>query len=170
MSEYLIPSIEQIKALYNEIIPLMKELKTKTDVIEFGKKHKVTMEINYDLAELFDESQPIEVIRCESWGDLDYIYVYIDNIAPHFDVWCDFMEYDFIDGISIDELEKSYIEGIKWLWLRSKTRPEDLKEIISILRQHGIEYNDLIEVYGFETEIVEEYENEHYEQGYGDIK
>lgn len=170
MSEYLIPSIEQIKALYNEIIPLMKELKTKTDVIEFGKKHKVTMEINYDLAELFDESQQIEVIRCESWGDLDYIYVYTDNIAPHFDVWCDFMEYDFIDGISIDELEKSYIEGIKWLWYRSKTRPEDLKEIIGTLRQHGIEYNDLIEVYGFKTEIVEEYENEHYEQGYGDIK
>lgn len=170
MSEYLIPSIEQIKALYNEIIPLMKELKTKTDVIEFGKKHKVTMEINYDLAELFDESQQIEVIRCESWGDLDYIYVYTDNIAPHFDVWCDFMEYYFIDGISIDELEKSYIEGIKWLWYRSKTRPEDLKEIIGTLRQHGIEYNDLIEVYGFKTEIVEEYENEHYEQGYGDIK
>ena len=81
-----------------------------------------------------------------------------------------FMEYDFIDGISIDELEKSYIEGIKWLWYRSETRPEDLKEIIGILRQHGIEYNDMIDVYGFKTEIVEEYENEHYEQGYGDIK
>lgn len=170
MSEYLIPSIEQIKALYNEVVPLLKELKTKADVIEFGKKHKVTMEINYDLADNFDESQPIEVIRCESWGDLDYIYVYIDNIAPHFDVWCDFMEYDFIDGISIDELEKSYIEGIKWLWYRSETRPEDLKEIIGILRQHGIEYNDMIDVYGFKTEIVEEYENEHYEHGYGDIK
>ena len=70
MSEYLIPSIEQIKALYNEVVPLLKELKTKADVIEFGKKHKVTMEINYDLADNFDESQPIEVIRCESWGDL----------------------------------------------------------------------------------------------------
>ena len=168
MSEYLIPSIEQIKALYNEVVPLLKELKTKADVIEFGKKHKVTMEINYDLADNFDESQPIEVIRCESWGDLDYIYVYTDNIAPHFDVWCDFMEYDFIDGISLDELEKSYIEGIKWLWYRSETRLEDLKEIIGILRQHGIEYNDMIDVYGFKTEIVEEYENEHYEQGYGD--
>ena len=170
MSEYLIPSIEQIKALYNEIISLMKELKTKTDVIEFGKKHKVTMEINYDLAELFDESQQIEVIRCESWGDLDYIYVYTDNIAPRFDVWCDFMDYDFIDSTTIENLEKDYIEGIKWLWYRSKTRPEDLKEIIGILRQHGIEYNDMIDVYGFKTEIVEEYENEHYEHGYGDIK
>ena len=119
---------------------------------------------------MFDESQPIEVIRCESWGDLDYIYVYTDNIAPRFDVWCDFMDYDFIDSTTIENLEKDYIEGIKWLWYRSKTRPEDLKEIIGILRQHGIEYNDMIDVYGFKTEIVEEYENEHYEHGYGDIK
>ena len=170
MSEYLIPSIEQVKALYNEVMPLLKELKTKADVIEFGKKHKITMEINYDLAEIFDESQPIEVIRCESWGDLDYIYVYPDGSTPHFDVWCDFMEYDFVDGTTIENLEKDYIEGIKWLWLRSKTRPEDLKEIISIMREHGIEYNDLIEVYGFDTDIVEQYEDEHYEHGYGDIK
>lgn len=170
MSEYLIPSMEQIKALYNEVIPLMQELKTKSDVIEFGKKHKVTMEINYDLAEKFDEGQTIEVIRCESWGDLDYIYVYADGSTPLFDVWCDFMEYDFVDGTTIAKLENDYIEGIKWLWLRSKTRSEDLKEIISILRQHGVEYNDMIEVYGFETEIVEEYEDTFYEHGYGDIK
>ena len=56
------------------------------------------------------------------------------------------------------------------MWLRSKTRPEDLKEIVSILRQHGIEYNDMIEVYGFEIVIVEQYEDEYYEQGYGDVK
>lgn len=154
MSEYLIPSIEQIKALYNEVIPLLKELKTKADIIEFEKKHKVTMEINYDLAENFDESQPIEVIRCEAWGDLDYIYIYPDGSIPHFDVWCDFMEYDFVDGTNIDDLEKDYIEGIKWLWLRSKTRPEDLKEIIDIMKQHGTEYKEMIEVYGFEADIV----------------
>lgn len=131
MNEYLIPSIEHIKNLYNEVIPLLENLKTKADVIEFGKKHKVIMEINYDLAEWFDESEPIEVIRCESWGDLDYIYVYANEVnKPHFDVWCDFMEYDFIDGAYIENIEKYYIEGVKWLWLRSKTRPEDLKEIV----------------------------------------
>lgn len=170
MSEYLIPSIEHIKALYNEVIPLMQELKTKADIIAFEKKYKVTMEINYDLLELYDEKQPIEVIRCESWGDLDYIYVYLDGSKPIFDVWCDFMDYDFVDGTTIEDLEKNYIEGIKWLWLRSKTRPEDLKEIISIMRQHGVEYNDLIEVYGFDTDVVEQYEDEHYEHRYGDIK
>lgn len=160
MSEYLIPSIEHIKALYDEIVPLMKELKTKEDAINFGKKHNTTMEINYDLAEYHDESEPIEVVRCEAWGDLDYIYVFSNGNTPRFDVWCDFMEYDFIDGTTIEKLENDYVEGIKWLWLRSKTRPEDLKEIIGILREHGVEYNDMIDVYGFEAEIVEAYEKE----------
>lgn len=154
MSEYLIPSIEHIKDLYNEIIPLLEKLKTKADVIEFGKKHKVTMEINYDLADLFDESQPIEVIRCESWGDLDYIYVYTKENKPHFDVWCDFMEYDFIDGAYIENIEKYYIEGVRWLWLRSKTRPEDLKELVNIMKQHGITSREMIGVYGFDEDVV----------------
>lgn len=161
--EYMIPSIEHIKALYNEVEPLLSKLKTKSDIIEFGKKHNVTMEINYDLAELFDETNPIDVIRCESWGDLDYIYIYTNGNNPHFDVWCDFMEYDFINGTTIKELEKNYIEGVKWLWLKSKTRPKDLEEIISILRQHGVQYADMIKVYGFEIEIVEDHKSKHYE-------
>ena len=168
MNRYLIPSIEQIKALYDEVIPLMKNLQTKEDVIAFEKKYNVTMEINYDLIIYYDESQPIEVIRCESWGDLDYIYVYKDKSTIRFDVWCDFMDCDFIDSTTIDNLEKDYIEGIKWIWKTNKTTPEDLKEIIRILRQHDIQYNDMIDVYEFDVDIVEEYENEHYEQGYGD--
>lgn len=74
------------------------------------------MEINYDLADLYSEDTPIEVIRCESWGDLDYIYVYPDDSKPMFDVWCDFSEEDFIDGINIDELEEAYKDGVKMLW------------------------------------------------------
>lgn len=159
MSEYSIPSIEHIKNLYNEVIPLLENLKTKADIIEFGKKHKVTMEINYDLAELFDESQSIEVIRCESWGDLDYIYVYSNGYKPQFDVWCDFMEYDFIDGAHIENIEKYYIEAVKWLWIRSETNPEALKEIINILKQHGISSREMVGVYGFDIEIVKECEN-----------
>ena len=169
--EYTIPSLENIRALYDEIIPMLKELKTKEDIIAFGEKHKVTMEINYDLATLYDESQSIEVIRCESWGNLDYIYVYTDeSYKPVFDVWCDFSEHDFIDGIIIDELETAYKNGIQMLWHMNETRKEDLMEIISILRSHSVDYNYMIDTYGFDIEIVEEYENEHYEIGYGDIK
>lgn len=130
MSEYLIPGREHIEALYNEVIPLMQALKTKDDVINFAKEHKTTMEINYDLADNYDESKPIEVIRCESWGDLDYIYVYSDDSAPRFDVWCEFMECDFIDSTTIENLEKNYIEGIKWLRRRCQPSLEHTEEMI----------------------------------------
>ena len=64
-----------VEASYNEIVPMLTELNTKNDVIKFAKKHHVTMGINYDIADCFDENESIEVIRCENWGDLDYIYV-----------------------------------------------------------------------------------------------
>lgn len=170
MSKYLIPSLKEIKELYNEIIPMMKSLKTKDDIINFEKEHKVTMEINRDYAINYDEKEPIEYIRCESWNDLDYIYVYSDNSEPLFDVWCDFMEYDFIQDTTIENLEQNYIKGIKMLWYRSDTRKENLMEIIRILRQQGIEYNYMIDTFDFDVDIVEEYESKHYEWGIGDIK
>lgn len=34
---YGIPSLENIEALYNEVIPLLQHLNTKADVIEFGE-------------------------------------------------------------------------------------------------------------------------------------
>lgn len=161
-NKYLIPSLEHIKKLYNKIIPLMENLKTKEDVINFENEYKTTMEINYDIIKYYDENQPIEVIRCESLEDLCYIYVYSDGSTPIFDVWCDFIDDYFMDGATIKSIEKDYIDGIKWLWSISKSNIKKLKEIISILRQHGIEYNDMIEIYGFETKIVEEYKNNEY--------
>ena len=43
-------------------------------------------------------------------------------------------------------------------------------EIIRILRQQGIDYNYMIDTFDFDVDIVEEYENKHYECGIGDIK
>lgn len=154
---YVIPSMEHIRALYNEVIPLLKELKSKADVIEFGKKHNVTMEINYDLADLYSEDTPIEVIRCESWGDLDYIYVYPDDSKPMFDVWCDFSEEDFIDGINIDELEEAYKDGVKMLLRMNTTREDDLKEITDVLLQHGIGYDEMIDDYRLDKTVIEKW-------------
>lgn len=149
---YGIPSIEHIKALYDEVIPLLKQLKTKADVIEFGEKHKVTMEINYDLAKLYDEKEPIKVIRCEAWGDLDCIYVYTNGDNPMFDVWCDFGDFDFIEGITIKDLEESYTEGIKMLWYMNETIDiaalEDNANIIADIPENTIKsvtLNDLME-------------------------
>lgn len=140
---YGIPSIEHIKALYDEVIPLLKQLKTKADVIEFGEKHKVTMEINYDLAKLYDEKDPIEVIRCEAWGDLTYIYVYKDGSKPKFDVWSDFYDSEFIEDINIDDLKEAYRNGIQILWFMSKNNPGDLEEIILTLHNQGMSINDI---------------------------
>lgn len=142
-TSYGIPSIEHIKALYDEVIPLLKQLKTKADVIEFGEKHKVTMEINYDLAKLYDEKDPIEVIRCEAWGDLTYIYVYKDGNKPKFDVWSDFYDSEFIEDINIDDLKEAYRNGIQILWFMSKNYPGDLEEIILTLHNQGMSINDI---------------------------
>ena len=168
---YSIPTIEQIKAIYEEIVPLISALNTKEEIIAFSKKHKVTMEINYDSLDYFDaERDTITCIRCESWSDLDYIYVYKDGSEPKFDVWCDMIDDDFIDSTTIPNLETEYKYGIKWLWSKSKDTPENQKEIIKVLRSQGVEYNDMIEEYEFDSSIVEQYEAEYDKMEYGDVK
>lgn len=137
---YEIPSIEDIESLYNEIVPMLTKLNTKDDVIKFAKKHHVTMEINYDIADRFDESESIESIRCENWGNLSYVYVYKDGYKPVFDVWCDFLEFDFIDGIHIEDLHKAYVAGIREIW--DKTPEDKLSELIAILKCNGIKMRE----------------------------
>lgn len=44
-----------------------------------------------------------------------------------------------------------------------------IEDVISALRQDGVEYNDIIEKYGIDSSIVEQYEDKHYEHGYGDV-
>ena len=140
---YGVPSLENIEALYNEVIPLLEKLNTKVDVIEFSKRHKVTMEINYDTVDNYNENDPIEVIRCEAWGDLTYIYVYKDGSKPKFDVWSDFYDSEFIEDIIIDDLKESYRNGIQSLWFMSKNNPGDLEEIILTLHNQGMSINDI---------------------------
>lgn len=162
----LFPNIEEIRYQYNEIIPLLQNLKTKQDVIEFGEKYGITMEINHFDAEAFYEKRPIRVIRCEAWKDLDYIYVYTDGSAPTIDIWCDVKDYIFLDSSTIETLEENYIKGVKRIWSKND---RDVKfEIIRTLRTHNINYNDMIDIYGLDADIVEAYEDDHYEQGYND--
>lgn len=142
---YGIPSLENIEVLYNEVIPLLEKLDTKTDVIEFSKRHKVTMEINYNTLDKYDESEPIEVIRCEVWGDLTYIYVYKDGSKPKFDVYSEFYDSEFIEDINIDELKEAYRNGIQRLWFTSENNPGDLEEIILVLQAQGMSINDIFE-------------------------
>lgn len=140
---YGIPSLENIEALYNEVMPLLEKLNTKADVIEFSKRYKVTMEINYDTVDNYNENDPIEVIRCEAWGDLTYIYVYKDGSKPKFDVWSDFYDSEFIEDINIDDLKEAYRNGIQSLWFMSKNNSGYLEEIILTLHNQGMSINDI---------------------------
>ena len=164
-----IPSIQLIKEQYAEIAGFLAELKTKQDVIDFQKKYKTTMEINYVEAEDFDETKEIEVIRCDAWGYIDEIYYYLNGTMPVFDIWCDHFDCRFVASTTLDTLIESYIKGIKWLWQQYSNSKESRTEIIYSLRKQGVDYNSMVDKYGFDPILVEEYESEHYELGYGDL-
>ena len=67
---------------------------------------------------------------------MDYIYVYKDARKPIFDVWCDFLEFDFITDIHMEDLRKEYDAGIQLIWCKT---PEDkLPELVNILKCVGI--------------------------------
>lgn len=153
----LIPNIEEIKADYNEIITLMSKLKTKEDVENFEKEYKVIMEINYDR---YNDNEPIEVIRCEHWNNLDYIYYYMDGSKPMFDVWCDIIDCDFIDGANIDNLEKHYVDGIKWIFSKKNLGNNDYEhtpyEMANKLMEFIRDFSDDEELIKEETIYVAE--------------
>lgn len=170
---YRIPTMENIKAQYEEIIGYMSQLKTKKDILNFQKEHHVTMEINYEECELYDGKIPIEVIRCESWGDLDYIYFPVDKESfygsvlkePNFDIWCDLLELDFVECTTIENLEVNYEEGIKYILAHDLSKAE-LFEVIKVLREQLIDYSEIIDKYGIDSMIVEEYEDSMIEKEY----
>lgn len=76
-----------------------------------------------------------------------------------FDVWCDFGDFDFIDGISIKDLEKSYTEGIKMLWYMNETREDNLKAIVEILYNHGISYDEMETDYKLDKNVIDKCRN-----------
>ena len=143
--KYGIPNLDDIKKQYNDLIPLMESLNTKQDVIDFEDKYDVTMEINYESVDEFDEkNEPIDVIRCESWKDLTYIYVYKNDIKPTFDVWSEFYDSEFIENITIDELDTTYKNGLLHLWNISAGSPYDQESIILALHDQGMSIKDIL--------------------------
>lgn len=181
MSEKLIPSIKDIKEQYNEIVTLLKKLKTKEDVISFEKKYEVAIEINgCDSDRCNDEFINITRIRCDNWKDLQYVTYCIDEDFIYFDVWSNIVCGTFISDTTIDDIEQNYVKGIKWIYeqlmedcnynkenyVESKN---DINKFIYTLRKNEINYNDMIDIYSIDTDIVEEYEDSNYEWGYGDF-
>lgn len=162
--KHLIPSLEDIKALYEEISGKMRELSTVADVIKFEEEYNITMEIDGIPVHAFKGEKPEEWIRCENWGDLDYIYLYNDG-KIRFDVWCDLIEDDFIDYCSIENIDFVYPEMIRRLCKVEDGREFDngeinsMKNLISIFKMHGTSYEDMISKYEINKDYITMFKN-----------
>lgn len=106
------PTIEEIKRDYNELMEIIKDIKTIESVKKISEEKKFTIEINgMSIDEFLSPDSngyvctdnDIEWIRYENYGCLSYIYDRFDG-KPMFDVWCDYAYCEFITDITIDKL------------------------------------------------------------------
>lgn len=116
------PTLETIKRDYNELVGMMKDIKTIEQCKDIEQKHRLTIEINGEFIEDYVKdggtNEDIEWIRVEHYKSLDYIYFF--NNGPvhrpiYFDVWTDELDAEFISDTTIEKLDKDYEEGIKWI-------------------------------------------------------
>ena len=117
------PTMEEIKRDYNELMEIIKGVKTIEQAKEMERKGFI-VEINgvsideYINGEGYNEGKTddnIEWIRYENYGCLSYIYDRF-NGKPMFDVFCDYACSEFITDITIDELtEELYEKEMKYI-------------------------------------------------------
>ena len=114
------PTMEEIKRDYNELIEIIKDVKTINQAREMEKKGFI-VEINgvsideYINGEGCNEGKTddnIEWIRYEVYGCLSYIYDRFDG-KPMFDIWSEYCQYEFITDITIDRLTEEFYEKAK---------------------------------------------------------
>ena len=115
------PTMEEIKRDYNELVEIIKDVKTIEQAKEVEAKG-FTVEINGMSIDEFSTpdsngyvctDQDIEWIRYETYGCLSYIYQYNDGTI-FFDVWSELCEYEFIENVTINRLtEERYKEEKK---------------------------------------------------------
>lgn len=106
------PTIEEIKRDYNELMEIIKDVKTIEQAKQLEKDFTI-IEINgMSIGEFLTPDnngyvctdKDIEWIRYEVYGCLSYIYQRFDNGKIWFDVWSDFLYDEFIRDITIDKL------------------------------------------------------------------
>ena len=112
------PTLETIKNTYNELVEIMKDVKTIDQCKEIEQKYRLTIEINGDFIENYVKNggtnEDIEWIRVEHYKCIDYIY-FFNNGPIYFDVWTDDFDTEFICDTTIDKLDEAYEIGIKWV-------------------------------------------------------
>lgn len=106
------PTMEEIKRDYNELMEIIKDVKTIEQVKQLDEEKKFTIEINgMSIGEFLTPDsngyvctdKDIEWIRYETYGCLSYIYDRFDG-KPMFDVWSNLLYDEFIRDITIDRL------------------------------------------------------------------
>lgn len=114
------PTIEEIKKDYNELMEIIKDVRTIEQAREIENKGFI-IEINgvtideYINGEGYNEGKTdenIEWIRYEVYGCLSYIYDRFDG-KPMFDVFSMYCYDEFIRDITIDELTEELYEKEK---------------------------------------------------------
>lgn len=111
------PTMEEIKRDYNELMEIIKDVKTIEQAIEIRDTYKIWVEINgVSIDEYVNRkkgtNEDIEWIRYENYGCLSYIYDWF-NGKPIFDVWSNGLEYEFITDITIDNLTEELYKNAK---------------------------------------------------------
>lgn len=116
------PKYKEILKAFSELSEIVMVAKTINDLIEIGKKYRLTFEIDGDLIEtqleknyitLDTELSTVEWVRVESYKMLDYIYFRTDKTV-YFDVWSDYYDNDFIDSMTIEKFtEEKYKKEIE---------------------------------------------------------
>ena len=162
------PTIEQIKSDYNELMELIKDIRTIDDAKEFADKHHITIEVNGTLVDdIIKNREPhhivcvnsdgveegIEWIRYENYGCLSYIYDRFDG-SPMFDIWSHKLSFDFVCDITIDEVTEENYE--KWIKEYENPINETLETSIEELWEAACSGNieRLKEYYRYESDII----------------
>lgn len=115
------PTMEEIKRDYNELMEIIKDVRTVEQAREMENKGFI-VEINGVTIDEYinggchlnegKTNENIEWIRYEVYGCLSYIYDYF-NGKPMFDVWSAYCYDEFIRDITIDELTEKLYEKEK---------------------------------------------------------
>ena len=104
------PTLEEIKRDYNELVSEVKDIHTVKAARELEKKYKwLTIEINGDLLkDTTPDDTEVEWVRYDGYGCLAYIYVRTDGSSIAFDVWANAADFEFMDTVTIDDLDERY--------------------------------------------------------------
>lgn len=106
-TDYDFPTLEEVKKDYEELMEIIKDIRTIEQVRSLDMPYKFTIEVNGMSIDEFvkgnGSNSDIEWLRYEAYGCLAYIYDRFDG-KPVFDIYSKQGDCEFITDITIDKL------------------------------------------------------------------